>query len=229
MSNSIFTMLNKYFPLWIKWLFTKVYYGCKYANKHLAIGYMVRFSNCIFGHYNTLYEGAQLTNVSMGDFSYIANNAKIGNTEIGKFSCIGPDVLAGLGRHPSRDFVSIHPIFYSPLRQAQITFVPTSFYDEFDKIKIGNDVWIGARAIICDGLTIGDGVIVGAGALVTKDIPAYAVVGGVPAKILRYRFEPNEINFLQQYKWWDKDVDWLRENFDQFHNIKKLMQFKENH
>ena len=93
-----------------------------------------------------------------------------------------------------------------------ITFSANSYFDEFAPIKIGNDVWVGARAIILDGVTIGDGAIVGAGAVVAKDVPAYAVVGGVPAKVLRYRFEQAEIDLLEQLKWWNKDIDWLRKN-----------------
>lgn len=221
-------MLKTPFTLWIKWLIFKIYFNFKYAKYDISIGYMARFKNCSFGKRNTLYEHVQLVNVSMGDFSYVANNSKINNAEIGKFSCIGPETLVGLGRHPSRNFVSTHPIFYSPLRQAQITFSTVSTYEEFEKIKIGNDVWIGARVLILDGVKIGDGVIVAAGAVVTKDVPDYAVVGGVPAKILRYRFEVNEISFLKEFRWWNKDIDWLSENYAQFHNVKKLMQIENN-
>lgn len=216
-------ILTNPITLWVKWLLIKFCYHHKFAGRHLSIRYMVGLSNCRFGNYNTLYDGALLSNVVLGDFSYVAANSKLANIEIGKFVCIGPEVLAGLGKHPSRDFVSSHPIFYSPLRQAQITFAPNSFYEEFAQIKIGNDVWIGARAIILDGVTIGDGAIVGAGAIVTRDVPPYAVVGGVPAKILRYRFEPAEIDFLRQFKWWDKDVDWLGKNCKMMHDVKLLM------
>lgn len=221
-------ILKNPFTTWIKSLVVSFYYEYKYATKHLAIGYMTRLVNCRFGNYNTLYDGVILTNVMLGDFSYVAANSNLANADIGKFSCIGPEVFAGIGKHPSRNFVSTHPIFYSPSLQTQISFASNSFYEEFEQIKIGNDVWIGARAIILDGVTIGDGAIVGAGAVVTKDVPAYAVVGGVPAKILRYRFEPAEIEFLHQFKWWDQDILWLRENHRLFHDIKKFCQNQNN-
>lgn len=221
--RAIKSLFKNPITLWARWLLSRFYYQYKFAEKHLSIKYMACVSNCQFGNYNTLYEGAVLSNVVLGDFSYVASNSKLANMSIGKFSCIGPEVMAGLGKHPSRDFVSTHPIFYSPLGQAQITFAANSAYEEFAQIRIGNDVWIGARAIILDGVTIGDGAIVGAGAVVTGDVPAYAVMGGVPAKILRYRFEPAEINFLRQLKWWDKDVDWLRQNSTTMHNIRLLM------
>ena len=226
--NFIRMILKNPITVWIKWLVFKFYYERKYAANHLMIGYMTRVSNCQFSSYNTLEGGAVLDNVALGDFSYVATNSKVSNAEIGKFSCIGPEVIVGLGKHPSRYFVSVHPIFYSPLRQAQITFASRPFYEEFAQFKIGNDVWIGARAIVLDGVAIGDGAIVGAGAVVTKDVPAYAVVGGVPAKVLRYRFDPAEIEFLRHFKWWDRDMDWLRENAEKFHNIQELLKANES-
>ena len=212
MSSSIIAMLKNPFSLWIKWVVTKIYYEHKYAEKNLEIGYMARFTNCRFGNYNTLHDDAMLTNVTLGDFSYVAANSKLANVFVGKFSCIGPEVFAGMGKHPSRGFISTHPFFYSPHYQAQITLATNSIFEEFEPIKIGNDVWVGARAIILDGVSIGDGAIVGAGAVVTKNVPPYAVVGGVPAKVIRYRFEQADIDLLEQLKWWDRDIDWLRKN-----------------
>lgn len=211
--------------VWLLFIFRKFIYEYKYSENNLSIHYLVRLSNCSFGNYNTLYPYVTLDNVSMGDFSYIAENTKIGNAVIGKFTSIGPDVMIGLGKHPTRNFVSTHPAFFSSLGQSQVTFSTESVFEEFAKINIGNDVWIGARAIILDGVNIGDGAIIAACAVVTKDVPDYAVVGGVPAKILRYRFEPNEIKFLKEFTWWDKDISWLRENYYQLHDIKNFIKF----
>ena len=223
MMQSIRPIISKLLPLWFKLRLAKYYYERKYSENNLSIGHMVRIANCQFGKYNKLYDGAVLNDVSLGDFTYVGMNNRISMAVIGKFTCISPEVIVGLGRHPSRDFVSVHPAFYSTLRQAQITFVSHPYFEEFGRILIGNDVWIGTRAIILDGVSIGNGAIVGAGAVVTKDVPAYAVVGGIPAKVLRYRFKPVEIEFLEKLKWWDKDISWLRENAIKFQNIQELI------
>lgn len=191
----------------------------QHASRHLKIGYLANVSNSKFGQFNTIYDGAVLDSVEIGDFSYVAAKGVVTKASIGKFTCIGPEVIIGPGVHPSRDYVSIHPAFYSTVAQAQVTFVAESCFDEYGHVQIGNDVWIGWRAIILAGVTIGDGAIVGAGAVVTKDIPPYAVVGGVPAKILRYRFKPAEIDLLLQCKWWNRDIGWLRANASKFRTI----------
>ena len=85
--------------------------------------------------------------------------------------------------------------------------------------KIGNDVWIGEDVKIIGGVTIGDGAIVATGATVTKDVPPYAIVGGVPAKVIRYRFDMPTIDFLLKDKWWDKPVDWIKSYAQEFKHI----------
>ena len=101
--------------------------------------------------------------------------------------------------------------------------VEKNLFDEFPSTDIGNDVWIGNNVIIKYGVKIGDGAILGAGAVVTKDVEPYSIVGGVPAKVIKYRFSPDEIKFLLAFKWWDKDLNWLKENKHKFQNIGEFM------
>lgn len=195
----------------------------KNRDKFLEIGYMSSVTNCKFGMYNTIYNSVNLTEVILGDFTYIARDTDIIKTEIGKFCSIGYDCHIGLERHPVKNFVSTHPIFFSTLKQSQITFADKDYFEEFATTYIGNDVWIGARVKIVCGVSIGDGAIVAAGAVVTKNIPPYAITGGVPAKIIRYRLEKEEIEKLLQLKWWDKDTKYLKNNFKKFHNIREFL------
>ncbi len=198
----------------------------KNKDKNLKIGYMSSALKCSFGIYNTIYDNVNLNEVDLGDFTYIAENTNISKVIIGKFCSIGSDCKIGLGKHPSKIFVSTHPIFFSTLNQVQISFSDKNYFKELDEITIGNDVWIGTNVIVVDGVNIGDGVIVAAGSVVTKDIPPYAIAGGVPAKIIRFRFEINEIEKLLELKWWDMDAEYLKVNFKKFHNIKNFLEFE---
>ena len=83
-----------------------------------------------------------------------------------------------------------------------------------NKVIIGNDVWLGKNVIITNGAKIGDGVIAGAGAVITQDVPDYAIVGGVPAKILRYRYTPEQIEALKRIQWWNWSDDEIRERYE---------------
>lgn len=93
--------------------------------------------------------------------------------------------------------------------------------DTFSKgpIIIGNDVWVGANATILSGVTIGDGAVIAAGSLVVKDVPPYAIVGGVPAKVIKFRFTQEIISCLLEIRWWDMEDDLLIKNIDDFYQL----------
>jgi len=175
-----------------------------------------------FGKYNKINENTYLYKVTYGDYSYSAMNVTIMNCEIGKFCSIAQGVSIGLGKHPVNDFVSTHPSFYSLHKQCGFSFSDAQYFDEMGFVKIGNDVWIGANAIILDDVTIGNGAVIAANSVVTKDVPCYAIVGGTPAKIIKFRFSEEDIVILEKLNWWDKDSLWLQENFKLMHNIAAL-------
>jgi acetyltransferase-like isoleucine patch superfamily enzyme len=183
------------------------------------------------GHINVQLNGVnikigkncELYNCSIGDYTYLAQNVSVMNTNIGKFCSIAQGSCICLGMHPSSTFVSTSPSFFSTSKQNGKAFADKNYFEEMGKTTIGNDVWIGINAVIMDNVTIGNGVIIGAGAVVTADIPPYAVVVGMPAKIIKYRFEQNEIDFLEAFKWWDKDEEWLQANFKDLHDIKTFI------
>ena len=160
------------------------------------------------GKNTKVYPPFFLHEVSLGDYSYIAKNANISNCEIGKFCSIGPNFCCGMGIHPTEG-ISTSPMFYSTARQNGISLCKENKVEESRHTVIGNDVFIGANVTVLDGVTIGDGAVVGAGAVVTKDVPPYAIVGGVPAMLKRYRFDTETIRRLLATQWWNGDVEML--------------------
>ena len=189
--------------------------------------------NTLFGGYNRVSYNSIVSNSVIGRFSYIGKNDQLDNVEIGKFCSIGSDLKVVTATHPSKDFVSTHPAFYSAQSRLVKSFAEEDIFVEHLSVNgrnliIGNDVWIGHDVRFIGGITVGDGAIIGTGALVTKDVPPYAIVGGVPAKIIRYRFNEEQIAFLLRFKWWDKDDEWLKEHVKEFSSIENFVQL-ENH
>lgn len=139
----------------------------------------------------------QLTLIDDG--TYICSNAYIDNCKsIGKYCSIGRDVSIGVGTHPT-DWITTSPLFYS--KQRGLVNKTTYNHNNINSPTIiGNDVWIGTKAIIMSGITIGDGAIIAAGAVVTKNVKAYEIVGGVPAKRLKDRFSDSVIKEMINLK-----------------------------
>lgn len=170
-----------------------------------TVGYSLVISekvNTKLGNHTNVVAPYFLHHVVLDDYSYIARNSNATNVQIGKFCSIGPNFCCGLGLHPTNG-ISTAPMFYSKAKQNGLTLVNDVVYEEQKQTTIGNDVFIGANVTIIDGVTIGDGAVIGAGAVVVKDIPPYAVAGGVPAKVIKYRFDQDIIEKLLKLKWWD--------------------------
>jgi len=178
--------------------------------------------NCSIGKNTVIHKNVQLSNSSLGDYSY--TQSSLLNTHVGKFCSIAPQCTFGLAKHPTKKIVSTYPAFYSKDNKGCLCAFSNEdlFDDQPERTIIGNDVWIGSNCIIMSGVTIGNGAVIGAGSVVTKNVDDYAIVGGVPAKLLRYRFERDQIDFLNRFKWWDKDDSWLKQNFTLFLDIEKF-------
>lgn len=169
------------------------------------------YENCTFSEYNTISGTSILFNTKMGRFSYVTSG-QISNSEIGAFTSIGPGVkIGGFGKHPMQ-WISTHPAFYSIRPPSGFSFSDKNYFEEFQPVNIGNDVWIGERAMILDGVNVGNGAVIGAGSIVTKDVMPYEVVAGIPAKRIRMRFTDSEIYDLEKSAWWKKGDSFLMQN-----------------
>lgn len=143
----------------------------------------------------------------IGAYTYFGDYCQIGSCTIGRFCSIASHVSIGLGEHPV-DTLSTHPFFFGsangfPDYPPGIGSIRDLSSPKFQTPVIGNDVWIGANAIISRGVTIGNGAVIAAGAVVVTNVPDYTIVGGVPARLIRERFDRATVDQLQQTKWWD--------------------------
>lgn len=160
---------------------------------------------------------------SMGYGSYIASDCNL-YANIGRFSSIAPFVHSAIGVHPYKyPFASTCPMFFSTMKQNGKTFSEINTFNEIvPKPVIGNDCWVCENVFIAGGVTIGDGAVIFAGAVVVKDVPPYAIVSGIPANIIGYRYDDDTIHYLLKIQWWNRDLEWIEKNYGLLCNIDKL-------
>ncbi|MGX5844093.1 DapH/DapD/GlmU-related protein [Mesorhizobium sp. ArgA1] len=159
---------------------------------------------CKLGRYASIGERVVLREVNVGDFSYFERHAEAIYTTIGKFCSIAANSRINALEHPIERLTQ-HKLSYRPNEYFRWLGVDAAFRErrQAKAVSIGNDVWIGHGAVIMPGISIGNGAIVGANAVVTRDVPAYAIVAGVPAKQLRRRFSPEIAARIENLAWWD--------------------------
>lgn len=152
---------------------------------------------------------SELNSVTIGKYSYVGNDCFMGNVEIGAFCSVADRVCIGGAGHPI-ERVSSSPVFHERSNVLGVNF-QTFTYEHTPKTTIGNDVWIGIGSIIKAGVTIHNGAVVGAGSVVTHDVPAYEIWAGNPAKKIRDRFDKDIAEKIEETEWWSKTDEEIKE------------------
>lgn len=183
---------------------------------------------CVLDKTSRVGPGANVRYTIIGKYSYCGPFCVINHAVIGSFCSISDNVYIGAEEHPM-EWVSTSQAFHDVGHLKKIARL------EMPPVKntyVGNDVWIGHGAFIKQGINIGDGAIVAACSVVTKDVPPYAIVGGIPAKIIKYRFDDETIHKLLESRWWTLEDDVLKKMSSYFRNpilfIEMLKKTKEN-
>jgi len=162
---------------------------------------------------------------TLGKYSYTGINSVLMHTGIGNFCSISWNVSIGGANH---DYTRItqHSFLYNTHDKIRPSSSPIA-YDRFDEETfVGNDVWIASNAVITRGIMVGDGAVIGANSVVTKDVPPYAIVGGVPAKVIKYRFPPDIIAILLKLKWWNWDIEDIKKHYSLLSEKPKIEELK---
>jgi acetyltransferase-like isoleucine patch superfamily enzyme len=165
-------------------------------------------------------------NCKVGKGTYFGNNCNFTDTKVESFCSIGNQVEIIAAQHPIKEYISTSPLFYTTRRMWCKPYIGREKFSNFKYVEgtkykaiIGNDVWIGDHVIILEGIRIGDGYVIAAGAVVTKNVEPYEIVGGVPAKHISYRFDSKIIDAIIQIQWWKKTDEWLLKNAELFSDI----------
>lgn len=173
--------------------------------------------NTRLGRYTEVYERCIISDSEIGDYSYVVRDSEIWCATIGKFVNIASHARINATNHPTWR-ATLHHFTYRAENYWADAEAEESFFDwrREHRVTIGHDVWLGHGATILPGVTVGNGAVIGAGAVVSKDVPAWSIVGGVPAKLIRERFDALTGARLERLAWWDWSHHELRDALDDF-------------
>jgi phosphonate metabolism protein (transferase hexapeptide repeat family) len=184
----------------------------------------VFIQDCYFGAWTEVGPNCSLVETTLDDYSYVVGDNQIIYSKIGKFSNIASHVRINPGQHPMQR-VTLHHITYRR-KMYGLGEDEADFFDwrRSHQCVIGHDTWLGHSSIIMTGVTVGTGAVVGSGAVVTRDVPPYMIVAGVPAKPIRPRFPEAIAEKLLKIAWWDWDRPTLEARFDDLFNVETFVE-----
>jgi len=154
---------------------------------------------------------------TIGDYSYLGNDCSVSDTTIGRYCAIAAHVRLGAPNHPMQR-ASQHRFTYCPEYYDTAQTRDHEFFAErrAARVEIGHDVWIGNGVTVLPGVRVGHGAVLAAGAVVTKDVPDWTIIGGVPGRVLKMRFPSDIQESLTRIAWWDWDMDTVLSRLDSF-------------
>lgn len=178
-------------------------------------------NKCIIDRTSKVCSGSELSSVCIGKYSYIGNNSFLVNTQLGNYCSVADKCSIGGAMHPI-DRVSSSPVFHEGRNILKKNFSNLPFLDT-PKTIIENDVWIGMGVYIKAGTTIHTGAVIGMGSVVTKDVPAYEIWAGNPAKKIRDRFDERTKERLLDSQWWDLPDDKIQLYSEKFDDVEEFL------
>lgn len=202
--NKLKFLFTSFYPVnFLFNMFSSIMYNIKYYFKNSLFSLSSKIFNSKFGNNVRISLGAEIINSKIGDYSYVGKRSILYNTIIGNYCSIANDVRICLGKHPINLF-STNPFLYDDKSYNYFKNSSPKNKNSIGNVIIQNDVWIGANVVIIDDVVIGTGSVIAAGSVVTKNVEPYSIVAGVPAKIIKYRFNPNVIVKLLKTNWFCK-------------------------
>ena len=194
----------------------------RFPNCKLYFSAVVEGDSCL-GRHTVIFPYSCIIDTNIGDCTYIQKNTVIINADVGKYCSIASNVAIGIANHPTH-MVSTSPVFYDSTQPLPFFLNQKKYLDESDSLTtIGSDVWIGQGAIVKAGLTVGVGAVIGAGAVVTKNVQPYSIVGGVPARHLKWRFNEGTRVSLVETQWWELTFEQLAAFSGDFEDPEKFI------
>lgn len=203
----------------LKYLITLCYRIANLGKSRISSSAII-LRNCHFEGHNAVGDNTYLSGTSFGYGSFVGFGCEFSNCKIGRYCSLGSNIRVVSATHPVNGFISTHPAFFSDTYWFH--YVKKSKFKEHltnnegYECTIGNDVWIGDNVLVRGGSKIGDGAIIAMGSVVLHDVPPYTIVAGVPAKEIRKRYPEEIIEKLQTIQWWNKPVEWIESNADDF-------------